>query len=390
MSFWPKELVKKIWNMLAGLPKKIRSVLNRDRHVADKTALTSAKRVFSRRFYYLGAVYLVVIVVLLSVAVQRLGLKTAPEFPGLDKEWTGSRSEEHSGEALQTEPGSVLAVEEPSPYGSGESEPGTGQEEDLSGGNSGEDNRENPDFETAGFSTDEAAETGDSDFVFHPASPLPHWYLHKAYGCYISDALPSGGTLHYRARGALLAGTPGAPVSALWDGTVVSAAAGENFPYGYFVVVEHGDGYSSLYGNLREVWVQEGDQVNRGENLGVLSHAPPARNSITVGSSATAVHSTGILPFRTISSGFEESGDSNFLEGLQKEIDREAGGQVLEALGTSSGINGTENYSAAGNGEEEGSVLMSSSFDGENPLLYLELRKDNCYMDPLLFIHDRN
>ncbi len=109
------------------------------------------------------------------------------------------------------------------------------------------------------------------------ASPLPVWEVCRPYGEYTSKELPSGGRLHAFTQGLDLMATPGAPVAALWDGRVSKiggSGSGDSSPYSQFVVLEHDGGYVTFYGNLREIWVEEGRRVYRGEDLGLLPHLP--------------------------------------------------------------------------------------------------------------------
>lgn len=58
----------------------------------------------------------------------------------------------------------------------------------------------------------------------------------------------------------------GTDVQTVADGLVVHAQRFEG--YGNLVIVDHGDGYHSLYAHLREVAVEEGDEVGRGDRIG--------------------------------------------------------------------------------------------------------------------------
>ncbi len=65
----------------------------------------------------------------------------------------------------------------------------------------------------------------------------------------------------------LAAGT-GTPIYATKSGKVTTATY--NYAYGYYVVVNHLDGYSSLYGHMTHYTVSEGDYVERGEIIGYV------------------------------------------------------------------------------------------------------------------------
>ena len=186
--------------------------------------------------------------------------------------------------------------------------------------------------------------------------------------------------MHHRPRGILLAGTPGASVSALWDGTVVTAGE-KSFPYGNFVVLEHEGGYSTLYGNLREIWVKEGDEVSRGENIGLLPHTPTARENEA---KDKAVAGSSEYEDVVAAAGLnEQDGEPN---SASTNSDKQALPSGMLPFRTVAGGIDAVLYGTPDIGEKK----IYPSFHEENPLLYLELRRNNRYMDPLLFIEERN
>lgn len=63
-------------------------------------------------------------------------------------------------------------------------------------------------------------------------------------------------------------GSEGSDVSAAADGIV--SAADYNSNYGNYVVVDHGNGYSTIYAHLSEISVSIGDIVKTGEKIGLL------------------------------------------------------------------------------------------------------------------------
>jgi murein DD-endopeptidase MepM/ murein hydrolase activator NlpD len=66
-------------------------------------------------------------------------------------------------------------------------------------------------------------------------------------------------------------GDLGKPVVAAASGTVVTAVVGPNKPsYGQYVVIDHGNGESSLYGHLDSVLVTVGQVVQAGTQLGTV------------------------------------------------------------------------------------------------------------------------
>ena len=48
------------------------------------------------------------------------------------------------------------------------------------------------------------------------------------------------------------------------------SAADYNSNYGNYVVIDHGNGYSTIYAHLSEISVSIGDSVKTGEKIGLL------------------------------------------------------------------------------------------------------------------------
>ncbi|HCW50487.1 MAG TPA: hypothetical protein DGR79_00230, partial [Clostridiales bacterium] len=65
-----------------------------------------------------------------------------------------------------------------------------------------------------------------------------------------------------------ISGRVGTPIVATADGTVVFA--GWNGLYGRTVVIDHGYGWSTLYGHCAKLAVELGDRVKRGEVIGFI------------------------------------------------------------------------------------------------------------------------
>ncbi|MGN0486191.1 MAG: murein hydrolase activator EnvC family protein [Acutalibacteraceae bacterium] len=92
--------------------------------------------------------------------------------------------------------------------------------------------------------------------------------------CYISskygyrDASISGWSFH---GGIDIAGGNGqlygAPVYATRSGRVITAVTSDS-GYGIYVIIDHGDGYSSLYGHMSVRYVSTGDSVSKGQMIG--------------------------------------------------------------------------------------------------------------------------
>ena len=69
-------------------------------------------------------------------------------------------------------------------------------------------------------------------------------------------------------NGVDLAAGQGTPIYATKSGVVSTATY--NYAYGYYVVINHLDGYSSLYGHMTHYTVSEGESVDRGEIIGYV------------------------------------------------------------------------------------------------------------------------
>jgi murein DD-endopeptidase MepM/ murein hydrolase activator NlpD len=96
-----------------------------------------------------------------------------------------------------------------------------------------------------------------------PASPLPE---PKGFGAeWIFDGKPDSSEIHSGVDYAL---APGTVVSSLADGTVVLAE--DLFFTGKAVFVDHGNGLVSMYFHLSDIKVQAGQDVKKGESLGLV------------------------------------------------------------------------------------------------------------------------
>src|SRR5690606_2012993 len=80
------------------------------------------------------------------------------------------------------------------------------------------------------------------------------------------QTLPSGGVVRHNGIG--IAASPGTPVRAVEAGTV--ALVERLSTYGLSVIVAHGDGYYSLYMQLRSASVRQGDSITRGQIIGAV------------------------------------------------------------------------------------------------------------------------
>lgn len=99
------------------------------------------------------------------------------------------------------------------------------------------------------------------------------WPLGNEY-CYISskygyrDASIGGNAFH---GGLDIAGGSGRlhgkPIYATRSGKVITAVTSDR-GYGIYVIIDHGDGYSSLYAHMSARYVSTGDTVNKGDMIG--------------------------------------------------------------------------------------------------------------------------
>lgn len=64
----------------------------------------------------------------------------------------------------------------------------------------------------------------------------------------------------------------GSPVKAADSGYVVTAGGGWNAGYGNHVIVDHGNGYVTLYAHLNSIFVRPGESVARGQQLGTVGN----------------------------------------------------------------------------------------------------------------------
>lgn len=72
--------------------------------------------------------------------------------------------------------------------------------------------------------------------------------------------------------GVELEAAPGSPVAAALGGVVIGAGPDER--WGLTVRVQHGNGWQTVYGYLRTITVQEGQEVAAGESVGIAGFSP--------------------------------------------------------------------------------------------------------------------
>lgn len=80
------------------------------------------------------------------------------------------------------------------------------------------------------------------------------------------DTLPSGGVIRWNGIG--IAAAVGTPIHAVESGRV--RLVGQFGTYGLTVVLEHGNGYYSIYSHLNSAAVKLGASVSRGQTIGAL------------------------------------------------------------------------------------------------------------------------
>lgn len=68
-------------------------------------------------------------------------------------------------------------------------------------------------------------------------------------------------------NGTDIANNIGTPITAADSGRVVTVLY-QNHDYGYHVIIDHGNGYRTLYGHMSAIFVQVGDNVSRGTLIG--------------------------------------------------------------------------------------------------------------------------
>jgi murein DD-endopeptidase MepM/ murein hydrolase activator NlpD len=64
----------------------------------------------------------------------------------------------------------------------------------------------------------------------------------------------------------------GAPVKATDGGYVVLAGGGWNGGYGNHVIIDHGNGFTSLYAHLNSIFVKPGENISRGQQIGTVGN----------------------------------------------------------------------------------------------------------------------
>ena len=84
-----------------------------------------------------------------------------------------------------------------------------------------------------------------------------------------NDEAPGGGTIRH--NGVAIRADPDTPVKVVEAGRVIHV--GQLGTYGLMVIVSHGGGYMSLYGQLTQASVERGSQVSKGQIIGTTGGA---------------------------------------------------------------------------------------------------------------------
>ena len=120
------------------------------------------------------------------------------------------------------------------------------------------------------YAEDEAA----SRFLQWPMEGATTISLSNPYG---TPRWQPGGETYEAHTGIDIAAPEGQAVLAAAGGTV--SALGHDVERGDYVVIDHGDGLSTLYGQCRDFTVEEGDTVRAGEQIGTVGKTGIARET---------------------------------------------------------------------------------------------------------------
>jgi murein DD-endopeptidase MepM/ murein hydrolase activator NlpD len=99
-----------------------------------------------------------------------------------------------------------------------------------------------------------------------------------------SDALKGSGAFGWPTSGSIsqnywgghpaidIASRTGASVKAADDGYVVLAGGGWNGGYGNHVIIDHGNGFTTLYAHMNTIFVKAGENVSMGQQIGTVGN----------------------------------------------------------------------------------------------------------------------
>lgn len=104
---------------------------------------------------------------------------------------------------------------------------------------------------------------------FRPIYPTGSQNFTSYFGLRQFVGANAGGVYGKNHKGLDIGGYRGEPVLAIADGSVIRTGY-DRAGFGNYVVVDHGDGWRSIYGHLLKVTAQKGDDVFRGDIVGKL------------------------------------------------------------------------------------------------------------------------
>lgn len=113
----------------------------------------------------------------------------------------------------------------------------------------------------SGYSSNAGASVVTGNGMF--THPCPGYRRISSYFGYRDAPLAGASTNH---KGVDFAAAQGTPIYAADGGTVVQAQYSGNA--GNFIIINHGNGYSTYYMHCYQMYVKAGDKVTRGQNIG--------------------------------------------------------------------------------------------------------------------------
>lgn len=105
------------------------------------------------------------------------------------------------------------------------------------------------------------------------------------------DPFSGEGAMH---TGVDITAPMGTPIKATADGIVMFA--NWNYGYGRCVIVDHGNGYQTLYGHMSHIDVIDGQEIRQGETVGLVGSS--GRSTGTHVHYEVRVHSTPVNPYK--------------------------------------------------------------------------------------------
>ena len=100
--------------------------------------------------------------------------------------------------------------------------------------------------------------------------PVAGFTFTQSFGCspyWFEPWEPSIGCNYH--NGVDLAASMGTPLTAS-DGGTVEYSGWCDCGLGYYVKIDHGNGYKTVYGHMSELWVSSGERVSQGETIGAM------------------------------------------------------------------------------------------------------------------------